>query len=453
MAKKLNTVYVCSNCDAQFTKWSGRCLECSAWGTLREELSDAKGMKTAMKDVPMANVVDLNSIKSYAEDKGRIKTNIDEVDRVLGGGFVPGSIILVSGEPGIGKSTILAQIADAVGRREGRTVLYVSGEESGSQVKERLNRLHCDLKNFAFVNDTNVEKIISASIKINPSLLIVDSIQTVYSAQIEAEAGSVSQIRASAISFLEMAKEKNITVILIGHITKDGQVAGPKSLEHLVDTVIYLETDTAHTYRLLRATKNRFGSVNEIGIFEMTGEGFKEVKNPAGIFIETTEEKINGSALSCILEGTRPFLVEIQALVTKTIFGYPQRKASGFDLNRLQVLAAVLSKRADINLMSHDVIMNIVGGLKVSDPALDLSVCLAIGSSLLNQAIDRRMIVLGEVGLGGEVRNVSKLKERLSEAEKLGFKKAVVPNNDLNFPTMELIKVKNLKDAINKILK
>lgn len=453
MQKKLNTIYVCTNCDAQFTKWTGRCLECSSWGTLKEEIETGKISKTGKTEVPMANVVDLDNIKSYMESKGRIKTEIDEVDRVLGGGFVPGSIILVSGEPGIGKSTILAQIADAVGRNEKKKVLYVSGEESASQVKERLNRLNCDLKNFSFINDTNVEKIISATVKLNPALLIIDSIQTVYSAQVEAEAGSVSQIRASAISFLEIAKEKNITVILIGHITKDGQVAGPKSLEHLVDTVIYLEAEAAHSYRLLRATKNRFGSVNEIGIFEMTGGGFKEIKNPAGIFIETTEVKINGSALTCILEGTRPFLVEIQSLATKTIFGYPQRKASGFDLNRLQVLTAVLTKRADMNLSNHDVIINIVGGFKVSDPALDLAVCLAIGSSLLNQTIDRQTIILGEVGLGGEVRNVSKLKERLTEAQKLGFQTAIIPNNDLNFSKMKLIKIKNLKEAIKILFK
>jgi len=287
--------------------------------------------------------------------------------------------------------------------------------------------------------------------------VIVDSIQTVYSSQVPSEAGSLNQIRACAVKFLELAKTHNIAVCLIGHITKDGQIAGPKSLEHIVDTVIYLETETLNNYYILRTSKNRFGSVNELGILEMTGAGFKEVANPTAVFLEESDRGLAGSVISCIIEGTRPFLVDIQALVTKTIFGYPQRKASGFDLNRLQVLTAVLSKRQKVNLSSQDVILNVVGGLKISDPALDLAVCLAMVSSLLNLPIDRRMLVLGEVGLGGELRPVTKLEFRLKEAEKMGFTRVLIPEMKLDglakMKNMEIIKVKTLSEAMDAVAK
>ncbi|MFH1744886.1 MAG: DNA repair protein RadA, partial [bacterium] len=412
---KISTIYACSNCGAQSPKWSGRCLECGSWGTLKQEVVDNKEvLKRENKKIAPAELIDFEKIET-ANFLKRIKTGISEIDRVLGGGIVSGSLILLSGEPGIGKSTVLAQIADGIGCATGETqeakVIYVSGEESAAQVKNRLERLNCKSKNIKFLSETNVEKILSSLSAVNPELVIIDSIQTVYSLQAENEAGSIPQIRTCAIKFLEIAKEKNITFMLVGHITKDGTVAGPKTLEHIVDTVLYLESETAHDYRLLRAAKNRFGSVNELGIFEMTGAGFKEIKNPSSVFIDSSKEKITGSVLSCVMEGTRPFLVEIQALATKTVFGYPQRKSSGFDLNRLQVLAAVLMKRGEINLSNQDIILNIAGGLKVNDPALDLAVCLAISSSMSNKYIDRKTIVLGEVGLGGEVRNVSKLKE------------------------------------------
>jgi len=450
MPNKTQNIYVCSNCDAQFSKWNGRCLECGAWGTLRMQTLDQDeiGVKpgTNVSAVP-ATIINLDQVK--AGNLERMKTDITELDRVLGGGIVPGSLILLAGEPGIGKSTIVAQTADAISRQA--EVIYISGEESAAQIKSRLERLKCNLAGIKFISETNVEKAIAAIIKLKPALVVVDSIQAVYSSDIMAEAGGMNQIRASAVKFLELAKENNIAVILIGHITKDGQVAGPKSLEHIVDTVIYLEAETANNYRVLRATKNRFGSVNELGIFEMTATGFKEIVNPAAIFIETGQSKITGSVISCIIEGTRPFLAEIQALVTKTIFGYPQRKASGFDLNRLQVLTSVLTKRAKVNLTNQDVILNVVGGLKINDPSLDLAVCLAITSGLLNQVVDRKTLVLGEVGLGGEVRNISKLEQRLAEAEKLGFTKAIVPAGEVKAKKIELVKINNLEDIVSRL--
>lgn len=438
----IKTVYVCSNCDAQFPKWSGRCLECGSWGTLSEEILDKKEEEKAntISKIAGADLIDLKKVSTL--NLKRLVTGISEVDRVLGGGFVPGSLTLLSGEPGIGKSTLVAQIADALSKD--CSVVYVSGEESAAQVKGRLERLNCSLDNLRFIGETNIEKIISSVLKAKPDLVIIDSIQTVYSSLIPSEAGSINQIRAGAVKFLELAKEHDITVILIGHITKDGQVAGPKALEHIVDTVLYLEAETNNNYCLLRASKNRFGSTNELGIMEMTSSGFIEVKNPSLVFIDASHTDLAGSVIGCVLEGTRPFLVDIQSLVSKTVFGYPQRKTSGFDLNRLQVLSAVLSKRTKINLTSQDIILNVVGGLRLNDPALDLAVCAAIMSSHLNKNFDRHTIVLGEVGLGGEIRAVSKIEQRLAEAEKLGFTQAIIPNIEVKAKKIKVVKLKNL---------
>lgn len=442
----LKKIYSCSKCGAQSPKWSGRCLECGAWGTVEEETLDAKqAAKEQGKEAAPAQVINLEKTQDFGVQ--RKKTGFPEVDRVFGGGVVPGSLTLIGGEPGIGKSTMVAQIADKIARSNGK-VIYVSGEESAGQIKARLTRLGCDLANISFISETNVEKIVSAVKKEGAELVVVDSIQTVYSSLTESEPGSVSQIRAATVSFLEAAKENNIPFFLIGHITKDGAIAGPKSLEHIVDTVVYLEVESSNNFRILRTTKNRFGSVNELGVFEMTGSGFVEVKNPSAIFIETGSEALTGSVLSSVMEGTRPFMIDVQALVTKTAFGYPQRKASGFDLNRLQVLVAVLSKKANVNLMNQDVVLNVVGGLKVNDPGVDLAVCLSICSSLLDQIIDRQTIVLGEVGLGGEVRPVSKLDIRLAEAEKLGFKKAIIPAVKAKSKGLELRKIKNIGELL-----
>ncbi len=444
MPSKIKTIYSCSVCGAQFSKWNGRCLECGAWGSLKEEVVGAQdSIQKDIDKIPAAKVINLSQIKN--ELRKRLKTNIGEFDRVLGGGIVPGSLILLSGDPGIGKSTIVAQVSSCLGKNN--TVLYVSGEESASQVKSRFDRLGVE-GSIKFINDINVEKIIAAIKEIKPQLVIIDSIQTVYSSLVDTDIGGVSQIKVSTLRFLEVAKEENIAFILIGHITKDGAIAGPKALEHIVDVVLCLDSDRTHGYRLLRAIKNRFGSVNELGIFEMTSRGFIEISNPSSIFLENSRENITGSVISCLLEGSRPFFVEVQALVTKTLFGYPQRKTAGFDMNRLQILSSVLSKRTKINLTNQDIILNIVGGLRVSDTALDLAVCLAIVSSRLNQIISKDVLVLGEVGLGGEVRSVPRLEQRIKEAEKLGYIEAIIPNINLHTKKIKLRKIKQVGEIL-----
>jgi len=451
MTSGLKQIFSCSSCGAQFPKWSGRCLECGTWGTLIAEISDSQTTKkqAALKVAEAsggAKIIDLREIKALSLE--RLATHVSEIDRVLGGGLVPGSLILLSGEPGIGKSTLATQIACLSGKKG--EIIYVSGEESAAQVKNRLDRLGGNFENLKFISETNAERIYAAVLRARPDILIIDSIQTVYSSLLPSEAGGIPQIRATALKFLELAKEHDITVILIGHITKDGQVAGPKSLEHIVDTVLYLETESRHNYCLLRATKNRFGSVNELGVLEMTGQGFLEVKNTGAIFLNGPESA-GGSVISCVLEGSRPFLLDIQALVTKTVFGYPQRKASGFDLSRLQVLSAVISKRTKINLNLQDIILNVVGGLKVSDPALDLAACAAMISSALDKEIARDTIILGEVGLGGEVRGVTRLEIRLQEAKRLGFTRAIIPEMEVKSQGLSLIKVKKLSSLIENL--
>ena len=444
MSDQAKQIFECSKCGAQFPKWNGRCLECGSWGTLSKEIRAEKKTGKGESLAEPAEVWDLEKVEQTEAE--RLEVGIKEVDRVFGGGLVPGSLTLLGGEPGIGKSTLVAQVADKL---SGKEAVYVSGEESAFQVKSRLQRLGCAVKGINFIGETKVEKILASLEKLNPGLVIIDSIQTVYSEDSEAEAGGVSQIRVSTVKFLEWAKKNNAAVLIVGHVTKDGQVAGPKTLEHIVDTVIYLEKEINQNYSILRAVKNRFGSLNEIGILEMTGKGFKEVANPSQVFLEGHESPISGSVISCIQEGTRPFLVNIQSLVSKTLFGYPQRKASGFDINRLQILTSVISKRTKVNLANQDVVLNIVGGLKVSDPALDLAVCLAIISSLLNQVVEKDTLVLGEVGLGGEIRNITQLEQRLKEAEKLGFKKAILPEVKIKSSKLELQKISNIEEIIN----
>jgi DNA repair protein RadA/Sms len=452
MVNKVKTIYTCANCDAQFTKWNGRCLECGSWGTLEKETvtQGEQAKKQVLDNVAEAKITNLREVKeSNRALDNRLITGISEVDRVLGGGIVRGSLLLLTGEPGIGKSTIMAQITDSIARNN--KVIYVSGEESAAQVRDRLLRLNCDISKIDFVGETNTEAIIASVLKEKPALVIIDSIQTVYSSLLDADAGSVNQIRATTVKFLEVAKNNDIAIILAGHITKDGAVAGPKSLEHIVDTVIYLEAEVKNDYRILRATKNRFGSVNEIGIFEMTGQGFQEMKNPSSIFLDSHEGGISGSVVSCLMEGTRPFLVEIQALVSKTVFGYPQRKASGFDANRLQVLCSVISKRSKANLMTQDVILNVVGGMKINEPAMDAAVCLAIISSLADKEIDKKTICIGELGLGGEIRNISKMKERLMEAKKLGFTRAIIPKSNVKISGLEIKQIGSLEGLVGLI--
>jgi DNA repair protein RadA/Sms len=445
----VKSLYVCTNCDAQFPKWSGRCLECGAWGTLNEEIKDSQSQaKDVIKKLSGAEAIDLRDLK--IKNENRLKMNWPEIDRVLGGGLLNDSFLLLSGEPGIGKSTLAAQIANNISQQG--MVLYVSGEESASQVKSRLERINCSLENLRFISETSVEKIIASASKIKPKLLVVDSIQTVYSSLLPSEPGNISQIRAVAVKFLELAKSQGVAVLLIGHITKDGQVAGPKSLEHIVDTVLSLEHETGSHYSLLRASKNRFGSVNELGVLEMTKDGFKEVVDPGAIFLAGQSENIPGSVITGVLEGSRPFLVNIQALVSQTIFGYPQRKTSGLDVNRLQVLSAVINKRLKFDLISKDIILNAVGGLKINDPAIDLAVCGAIVSSYLNRSFPTNTILMAEVGLGGEIRPVFRLEQRLNEASKLGFKKAIVSNKEkvkASLGNLKIEKIINLNDLLN----
>ncbi len=447
MASKISTIYTCSACGAQSPKWSGRCLECGSWGALQMQTIDQQPPNKTSAGALPAPTIDFSRLEKI--NLARLETKIDEIDRVLGGGLVKGSLVLFAGEPGIGKSTLVAQIAQAINaNNKNSLVFYASGEESAGQLKNRLDRLKSKIKNLKFIGETNCDKIIAAAVEAKPCLLIVDSIQTVYTNDVPTEAGSVNQIRSTAVKLLEMAKHNEIAVMLVGHITKDGSIAGPKSLEHIVDTVIYLECETAHNYCLLRSSKNRFGSTSEIGILEMTGTGFEEVKNPSSIFIEETDEKLTGSALSAIMEGVRPFLVEIQALVSKTIFGYPQRKASGYDLNRLQILSAVLTKKAKINLTNQDIILNIVGGMRLNEPSLDLAICAAIVSSLSNQYLDRQTLFIGEVGLGGEIRQIPKLDARLKEAEKLGFAKAVIPATNIETKKIKTYPIKNIQELL-----
>ncbi len=441
---KFQTIYTCSNCDAQTLKWQGKCTECGKWGTLEQTTNTTEAKKEI--NANPGKIISFDKIKS--EDVKRIKTKIKEFDMVLGGGIVPGSLTLIGGEPGVGKSTLVMQISGSINNS-----LYVSGEESAGQVKMRLNRLGIMGNKIKFSSDTEVEKICAIIEKIKPNLAIIDSIQTISSMEINNETGSIAQIRAVTVKLLEVAKKSNVPIFIIGHITKDGQVAGPKTLEHLVDTVAYLEGEEKNDFRILRAKKNRFGATSEIGVFEMKNSGLHEINNPSGIFLEEKERGIPGTAISSILEGTRTFLIEVQALSNKTTFGYPQRRAFGFDLNRLQILSAVLTRRANINLVNQDINLNIVGGMKIKEPALDLAVCLAVVSAYKNKPLPNNLVAVGEIGLGGEIRKINKLDQRIKEAKALGFDNVIVPSliNNKKISGINLISVKTLKEAIEKI--
>ena len=418
------TIFTCTKCGAQAPKWSGRCTECGAWGTMVEEAitKHQTGPRQQLSNNKPAQLIKWSELPN--KPVVRYITHLSEIDRVLGGGLVPGSLVLLSGEPGCGKSTLVAQIAQTLDPQ--LSIIYISGEESAQQIKMRLDRLNYQPQKMTFASETNAETIMATAIKYKPQLLIIDSIQTVYSDEVPSEPGSVNQIKACTIKFLELAKEHDITIILIGHLTKEGVVAGPKTLEHLVDTVIYLENEPQHSYSLIRASKNRFGSTNEVGLLEMTGHGFRQLEKTTNLFIQPLQGT-SGSAISCLMEGSRPFLLEVQALVSKTYFGYPQRKAIGFDSNRLQILTTVLSKQTKINLADQDVIVSVAGGLKINETALDLAVCAAIASSYYNQPLPNKTLFLGEVGLAGEIRPIGKLEMRLKEAIKIGIDQVFLP--------------------------
>ncbi|MFH1046964.1 MAG: DNA repair protein RadA [Patescibacteria group bacterium] len=418
--KTATTIYVCSKCDAQSPKWAGQCLECGSWGTVS---LGAPATRSEVAKERLTRSAQPAKVKSFSEIKfersNRMSIGVTEIDRVFGGGIVPGSVVLIGGEPGIGKSTICLQIAGRVA--EHGKVVYASGEESGSQIKGRAQRIGAPAESLLFLPETEVETIIATLRHEKPILAVIDSVQMLRSADIPAESGAVSTIRGATAKLVEFAKSSDIPLLLVGHVTKDGNVAGPKTLEHLVDAVLSFEGERTGQLRLLRVLKNRFGSTDETGLFEMTGEGLKEISNPSAYMLDERGAGASGDVISCVLEGTRPVLVDIQALVTKTAFGYPTRRASGMDQSRLEMLIAVLAARGGIDLGQFDVYVNIVGGLKLKDPSIDLAVLMAIASARRDTPC-RDIAVWGEVGLGGEIRPVQSTDRRIAEATKMGLK-------------------------------
>ena len=449
---KAKTVFVCSECGNESPKWLGKCPACNSWNTFYEQkiekYTEANKIEKKINNTP-------KPLNSYVgQEANRTSTGYLELDRVLGGGLVKGSLILLGGEPGIGKSTLILQLCEKV-QGEGK-VLYVSGEESAEQIKLRADRLEIKNQDLMFLGETDIDVIKDAISDMKPKLVIIDSIQTMYSDEITAAAGSVSQVREITSQIMRMCKAQQITTIIIGHVTKEGNIAGPRVLEHMVDTVLYLEGERYNTYRILRAVKNRFGSTNEIGMFEMREEGMCEVTNPSDILITEREDNPSGSCILASVEGTRPILVEVQALTSQTVFGLPKRTANGFDYNRLAVLIAVLEKKAGLSLGNQDVYLNIAGGMKISEPAADLGIIATVASSYKNVPISQSTVVMGEVGLTGEVRRINLIEKRLKEAEKLGFKTCIIPENNKkvlkdNYK-LDIIGVKSIGDML-RILK
>jgi len=430
LPKHPETTFICQSCGHQSRKWLGKCPDCGEWNSLVEERAAAP-RKGAARNIRRreAAAVAFTSIES--QDDVRVSSGVAEFDRVLGGGIVPGTLVLIGGDPGIGKSTLLLQVADKLGR-DTRKVLYVSGEESERQIKLRGERLNISAPQLYLLPETNLESIFAEIDRIEPGAVIVDSIQTTFSSSIESAAGSISQIREVAAQFLSLAKNRGIPVFLIGHVTKDGSIAGPRALEHIVDTVLYFEGERHHNHRIVRATKNRFGAANEVGVFEMTGAGLIAVSNPSQMFLQERPVDVAGSVVTACMEGTRPMLVEIQALVSTTKYGTGRRMTQGVDQSRVALLIAMLEKRAGFQLLGDDVFVNIAGGLEVDEPAVDLGVVAAIASSFRNTAIDPHTAVFGEVGLTGEVRGATQATVRAREAQALGFKKVIMPASNTN---------------------
>ena len=449
MAKN-RTKYICSSCGHEELRWMGKCPSCESWNTFSEELIEEK--KSSKKKNAGESSISKLDFESQQIER-RIKTNIDEFDRVLGGGLMPGSVVLIGGDPGIGKSTLVMQAASRIES----PVLYVTGEESANQINLRAKRLKVQSQQISVMTETDLDLIINAIENHSPEVVIVDSIQTTYRPDFDNAAGTITQIRECTAELMQRAKKKQCAIIIIGHVTKDGAIAGPKILEHIVDTVLQFEGERSHSYRILRAQKNRFGSTNEIGIFEMHEDGLREVKNASEIFLSEREKEITGSVVTSSMEGSRPILLEVQALVTPSSYGNPQRVATGFDYRRLSILLAVLEKRANLRLSAQNVFLNIAGGIRIDEPAVDLAVCCAIASNYSDKYADNNTVVIGEVGLGGEVRSVGNIEKRIQEASKLGFKKIIVPANNLKSVkgkfTIEIIPAENILAALRYVLK
>ena len=448
MAKGKKTVFFCQNCGHEESKWLGQCPMCKEWNTFVEErVTMAK--TAAMKDRKELRAVPLSQVQTEAEE--RVSTHINELDRVLGGGIVPGSLILVGGDPGIGKSTLLLQVCRELARTE-KKVLYISGEESLRQIKLRAQRMGEFTEHLLLLCETNLELIRQAIERERPETVVIDSIQTMFSEEVGSAPGSVSQVREATNALMQLAKGLCITIFIVGHVTKEGTVAGPRVLEHMVDTVLYFEGDRHASYRILRGVKNRFGSTNEIGVFEMRQDGLREVKNASEFMLDGRPEHASGSVVACSMEGTRPILLEIQALVCESNLGIPRRTAAGTDYNRVNLLMAVLEKRIGYRLANYDAYVNIAGGIKINEPAVDLGIVMAIVSSYKNRPLDERTIVFGEVGLSGEVRAVSMPEQRVQEAKKLGFETCIMPavsyDSVKNIEGIQIIGVKNINEAI-----
>ncbi|MDB4255818.1 DNA repair protein RadA [Flavobacteriaceae bacterium] len=444
---KVKKAFFCQSCGAQNAQWQGQCNACKAWNTLVEEIIEKETPKEWVSDASQQNTVPIPINAIDVTQAPRIKTNDEELNRVLGGGLVPGSVILLGGEPGIGKSTLLLQVSLSLNTN----VLYISGEESQQQIKLRADRMGLSGENCFVLSQTETQKIFQQIQKIKPDLLIVDSIQTLHSNHIESGAGSVSQIRATAGELIQFAKNTNTPVILVGHITKDGNIAGPKILEHMVDTVLQFEGDRNHIYRILRAQKNRFGATSEIGIYEMISQGLRQVTNPSEVLISEKEEALSGHAIAATVEGIRPLMIEVQALVSSAVYGTPQRSSTGFNAKRLNMLLAVLEKRAGFSLGSKDVFINITGGITIEDPALDMAVVAALLSSYHDIPILQKICFAAEIGLSGEIRPIAKAEIRIQEAEKLGFEQIVVSKFSKLGRTPKSIKIKAFSKVENLV--
>lgn len=453
MASKLKTVYVCNECGYESAKWMGQCPGCRKWNTLEEEVVST--VKPALSQGAASGIAKAQPIGDISfENEHRYKTGIAELDRVLGGGIVKGSVALISGDPGIGKSTILLQVCKSI--EKGLRVLYVSGEESAVQLKLRANRLGVNREDLLIMAETDVQAICEYIRTEKPDLVMIDSIQTMRIAELSSSSGSIVQVRESSNMLLGVGKSLDIPIIIVGHVNKGGDIAGPKVLEHIVDTVLYFEGERNQSYRILRAIKNRYGSTNEIGVFEMTDIGLEEVENPSAMLLSGRISGVSGSAITCVMEGTRPILAEVQALVTASGFGNPRRMATGFDYNRFNLILAVLEKREGLFFSNLDAYLNIVGGLKLEEPAVDLAVAMALVSGVRDTAIDDNTVIFGEIGLSGEIRSVSKIVERVKEAARLGFTRCIVPKSSLKQlaalkDSIEIVGVSTLSAALGFI--